>query len=113
MEVSEQVLLSNLGAGAAAEMFEAELAKVVKNIADPNTNSTATRSITLKVVLKPNKDRNLCQVNIQCDAKVAAAAPFQTAMFVGVERGKAVASEYNPKQGSLFGEPGKVLSIQK
>ena len=34
---SEKVTLDNLGFGAAAEMFQAELEKVIFNIADPNT----------------------------------------------------------------------------
>ena len=40
----EQVSLDTLGFGAAAEMFQAELEKLVFNIADPNTKPELKRN---------------------------------------------------------------------
>lgn len=99
--VEEHVKLNNLGHGAAAEMFQAELDRAIANISDPNTKPEAVREVTLKVKLKPNKDRNFCAVEIHCDSKVAAAQPFESQMYVGMDKGKAVATEYNPNQGAL------------
>lgn len=116
----EQVALETLGFGAAAEMFQAELEKVVFNIADPNTKPELKRNITLKLVVKPTKDRSMCAVEIHCDSKLAPVLPFESTMFVGVEHGVAVASEYNPQQQQLFSKPepsveqqqkGKMLSM--
>lgn len=83
----EQVKLENLGFGAAAEMFQAELEKVIFNVADPNTKPDVKRGITLKLSIKPSKDRSMCAVEIHCDSKLAAVQPFETTMFVGVEHG--------------------------
>lgn len=116
----EQVSLDTLGFGAAAEMFQAELEKLVFNIADPNTKPELKRNITLKLVVKPTKDRSMCAVEIHCDSKLAPVLPFESTMFVGVEHGVAVASEYNPQQQQLFSKPepsveqqqkGKMLSM--
>ena len=101
----EQVSLDTLGFGAAAEMFQAELEKLVFNIADPNTKPELKRNITLKLVVKPTEDRSMCAVEIHCDSKLAPVLPFESTMFVGVEHGVAVATEYSPQQQSLFSEP--------
>lgn len=104
MNRTEKVTLDNLGFGAAAEMFQAELEKVIFNIADPNTKPDVKRGITLKLSVKPSKDRSMCAVEIHCDSKLAAVQPFETTMFVGIEHGVAVASEYmSPQQQLPFG----------
>ena len=109
----EQVALETLGFGAAAEMFQAELEKVVFNIADPNTKPELKRNITLKLVVKPTKDRSMCAVEIHCDSKLAPVLPFESTMFVGVEHGVAVASEYNPQQQQLFSKPEPAVEQQQ
>lgn len=100
-----RVRLENLGHGAAAELFEAELVNVIANIIDPNTKADTARQITLKMKIKPSNDRSACSVEISCESKLAASMPFETTMFVGMEHGEAVATEYNPNQGRLFEEP--------
>lgn len=62
MRQEQNVKLENLGCGAAAEMFQKELENVIANICDPNTKPDAVRTVTLKVKIKPGKDRSLCQV---------------------------------------------------
>ena len=109
----EQVSLDTLGFGAAAEMFQAELEKLVFNIADPNTKPELKRNITLKLVVKPTKDRSMCAVEIHCDSKLAPVLPFESTMFVGVEHGVAVASEYNPQQQQLFSKPEPAVEQQQ
>jgi len=112
----EYVSLENLGNGAAAEMFAAELERVIANITDPNTKPDAARGITMKMKVKPNKERNYCGVEISCDSKLAPARPFETMFLVGMEKGRAVASEYAPKQGELFGEQpdvkGNIINLK-
>ena len=108
MSTKEMITLDNLGGGAASEMFQGSLEKVIENIVNPNTKAEAVRTITLKVKIKPTKkDRSLCTVELSCDEKVAAVLPFETAMFVGMQHGVAAATEYAPQQGQLFDEPKK------
>ena len=100
-----RVRLENLGHGAAAELFEAELVNVIANIIDPNTKADAARQITLKMKIKPSNDRSACTVEISCESKLAPQQAFESTIFVGMEHGEAVATEYNPSQGRLFEEP--------
>ena len=44
----EKLTLSNLGNGAAVELFGIELRRVLKDVMDPNTDPKAVREITLK-----------------------------------------------------------------
>lgn len=97
----QYVSLDNLGHGAAAEMFQNELERVIANISDPNTKPEAARGVILKLSIKPNKDRTFCAVSISCDGKLAPVQPFETQMFIGMDKGKGVASEYNPAQSHI------------
>jgi|LDZT01.1.fsa_nt_gi hypothetical protein len=96
----EVVSLDNLGRGAAVEKFDDCLQEVLDNIIDPNTG-IETRSVTLKVSIKPNDKRTLCTVAIKCESKLASAKPFITEMFVGTDGNKAVATEHNPNQEEI------------
>ena len=55
----------------------------------------------------------MCAVEIHCDSKLAPSMPFESTMFVGVEHGVAVASEYNPQQQSLFSEPEPASVVEQ
>lgn len=108
MSTKEMITLDNLGGGAASEMFQGALEKVIENIVNPNTRPDAVRQITLKMKIKPNKkQRDLCVVELSVDEKLAAVVPFETAMFVGMDNGVCAATEYSPQQGNLFDEPKK------
>lgn len=121
MARTEMVTLENIGGGAASEMFQACLEKIIENIVNPNTKPDAVRSITLKMKVKPGKkDRSLCTVELACDEKLAPVMPFETAMFVGMDHGVAAATEYAPQQQTLFDQSqqqekatgeGKVVAI--
>jgi len=97
---TERVTLDTLGCGAARELFQAELDRVVENIVDPNTNPTKARKVVLELKLKPNKDRTLCHAEISCKSTLAEAVGYETQVMVGIDRGKPVASEL--VQGALF-----------
>lgn len=102
MNKQDYVSLENLGSGAAAEMFAAELERVIENISDPNTKPDLVRNVTLTLKVKPNKERSFCATEIECKCKLAPALPYESQMFIGMEKGKARATEYNPQQGKLF-----------
>lgn len=93
----EQVTLATLRGGAAVEMFDAELQRVLVNILDPNT-TLAARAVTLKVTIKPDNKRGIGAVAIEVGAKLAAPMPVVSQFYLGMDRGKAVAFEYNPEQ---------------
>jgi hypothetical protein len=94
----EMVSLANLGRGAAIEQFDEEFGRVVENILDPNTISTAERNITLKVILKPNDNRDFCIVGVACTSKLSPVKTFSTQVFIGRNAKGIMATEHNPQQ---------------
>jgi len=105
MDDLEYLSLSNLGLGAANEMFAEALEKVLENIHDINTDYKPARKITLEVSITPNEDRNKGKVQIKCIPKIAPQKSFETDIFMGFHQGAFVATElHKPEQMKLFGE---------
>ncbi len=107
---NETVSISNLGDGALAELFDRELARVLENISDVNTESTAKREITLKVNFQPDVDRETSQVSIVATAKLAGSVGVSTRVYIGTRGGEKVAVEFDPKQLNL--NIGEVKGIE-
>ena len=90
--------LSNLGGGAAAEKFDHELRRVIRNIMDPNTPATTKREITLKVIIAPSENRSWGAIEVTASCKLASDKPFATRAYFGVEGEEFIACEDNPEQ---------------
>lgn len=102
MTQEQAVNLDTIGAGALRELFAAELSRVLANIVDPNTDETSKRAITMTVTLKPNRDRNQAKVELKCGSKVAGIRSVETNLHIGMQRGKLIAVENDPRQITLF-----------
>lgn len=106
------VSLKTLNQGAAVDLFDVELRKVLADIADPNTSARTKREINLKVVFMPDEDRGMAMVGIDCKSKIAGRRGSATRIFFGIMDGQAVAVEANPNQGRLFDQtPGKLKTV--
>jgi hypothetical protein len=108
MEVAEKhqvVTLSSLADGAALELFQNELGRVVENILDPNTDPEAARKVVLEVRIKPQEDREQADVEVKVKATLAGIRGARTRFFLGRDHGQCVAIESNPKQQKLFQTP--------
>lgn len=104
--MSESVVtLASLGNGAVLELFDHELKKVIGNIADVNTSPTAKREINIKIIVKPDDDRDVGTTQIEVTSKLASTKPVKSTMYFGKKDGKLVAVESNPKQPSIFDGP--------
>lgn len=108
--MQNNVTLDTLGGGALAELFSEDLARVLANINDPNTDEKAKRSITMTVTFTPNKDRDQADISIFCSAKLAGIPKVSSQVFIGRQAGKLVAVEHNPKQSDLFDQPKPTLA---
>lgn len=75
--------LSNLAKGAAYEMFAEAVQQIAANIADPNTEPTQKRKITLTVDIAPYKDRGGASVQVKVDKKMAGIRPAETSIYIG------------------------------
>jgi len=107
----DRVTLAELAGGQAIEQFDHELAKVLENILDPNTEATKAREVVLKVSLKPDKNRTAAEVTISCTSKLTPELSIDTIFYLGRKNGVVQATEYNPKQPRLYDE--NVTPIKK
>lgn len=106
-----EVTLSSMNEGTLEELFKIEMAKVLKNIHDPETEVKTVREITLKVKLIPHADRQSVAVQLSAVSKLAPTQAVTTMIFIGTEKGKLAAFESSGTQGNLDLKQGKVKRI--
>jgi hypothetical protein len=99
--------ISEVGNGAIQELFNHEMAKVLHNIQDVNTDPRKLRSITIKVTFQPSADRNAAALDIDVTSKLANTLGAEATVFLGKdEEGNHGAFMVNPDQQQLkFPEP--------
>lgn len=98
--------LHSIGAGAATELFAAELKRVLENIRDANTEAEGKRKITLTFLFKPNADREVVATLISASSTLATSKPVSETLWVGRKDGEVVgtvvhAVDEDPRQGVL------------
>ena len=97
-----EVRLEAICEGAVPELFDQELQKVLRNIADVNTEATKARRITLTVILVPDEDRTVGKVYVEAASKlIPPKRHAATVYFGGAHGGRYVAVEHDPKQMGL------------
>lgn len=85
---------NTLSGGALAEKLNIELQKLAANILDPNTEAKATRSVTVKITIKPNEKRQIGESDISVTSAPAPAKAIPTSFIFDWDRdGKAVMKE--------------------
>jgi hypothetical protein len=106
--------LGTIAAGALEELFGAELSKVLATIQDVNTDPKAKREIGIKLTFAPSEDREMTEVKVACNSKLAGLLTVKTRAFLGRQDGRLVAVEHDPKQSGLFddGSKPKVTAIR-
>ena len=71
----KEVSLETIQNGAVVDMFNEELQKVMKNIADENTKPDAVRSITITVKIRPDKTRRSAATQVDCKITLSPVKP--------------------------------------
>lgn len=74
--------IGDMMGGAVAERFAATLNTVLENIADPNTEATKKRKITLEVTIAPAKNRATAEFSMTCKPVLAPLAPINQAVMI-------------------------------
>ncbi|WP_049894991.1 hypothetical protein [Paenibacillus antibioticophila] len=101
------ISLDKLAGGAAAEKLNIELAKLAANVMDPNTKAEAARTVTLTIAVKPNKQRQVGDVEINVKSSLAHSTGIPTAFTFDFDTdGAAVLKElpnreHDPNQTQL------------
>lgn len=105
--------IGNVCGGAVPELFEHEMQKMLKNVADLNTDPEAKRSITLEFTFKPAPDRKSAVVKLLCKAKHAGVNAVAGSVFMSTAQGSVQAFTEDPRQTTLFAaEPTATPSKQ-
>ena len=103
MSEEKNVSIATLSEGAAVERFDLALQDVLTNVQDVNTDWKKARTITMKVTIKSNEERDISAVVVEVDRKLAPIKPFGTMLFTGRDKdGKGYATEHVSNQGGLF-----------
>lgn len=100
-----QINLENIGAGAASELFDDELMKVITNILDPNTEARTCREINIKLKIKPDVEcRERCDMETIVSSKLAPVKSLTSTVTVGMDKktGQVDAVEHVTRQRTLF-----------
>lgn len=97
----EMPSILNIKEGGAVELFDLEMARVFKNLSNPNRTPDAEREITLTVKFKPTDAAKIVDVKISVKTKLAARRTISTLMHIENGEGR----ELVQKQRELnFGE---------
>lgn len=98
--------IGNINDGAVIDMFERELQCALKNINDLSTPATATRSITIKLDLKPHSDRCVIETTVSCSTKLAGVEKHNSKVFMGrTEENGVIAFSEDPRQMGFWRAP--------
>lgn len=75
--------LNTLANGALLEKANKEMQSIVDNVSDPNTNPTAKRELTIKIVFSPNEERDILQTEVSVKSKLSPQKGVSTKFLVG------------------------------
>lgn len=109
-EIRKTLTLDNVGGGAAPELFQHELEKVLANIRDVNTPAKKARTITLSIAFLPKEDRqgNRREMDVVVASRCSLAPVKQATSYAFIEGSgpslKATTDDY--RQAELPLEPG-------
>jgi hypothetical protein len=100
-----EVTLETVSDGAAVELFQRELQRVLENIQDPNTNPEKKRRIRLDVAFHPDESRSEGRVTVKASSKLAPSEAQERTVHFGEKDGRLAAAHYDPAQLSFGQDP--------
>lgn len=109
--MTERLSIQTMRGGAVLEQIEHELQCIADNVLDPNTDPKATRTLTVKITIRPDEAREVAATSCAVTSKLAAAKPLKSTLYISQQRGKGVLVEHDPKQPSLPLEPTALSAV--
>jgi len=92
----------NIADGAAVEMADHGLAKLIADCADPNTATKAKRVLNLKLTIMPSADRTILTYDIDVSLKLAGLAPASGSADIEQTGRGVIAKQRGAAQLQLF-----------
>lgn len=90
--------LANLAEGAAIELFDQEMTRVLENILDPNRQTKKVREINLKVMFTPTDAPGIVMTTTKISSKLAGRRSVSSHMMVEYTERGIVARELHQQQ---------------
>lgn len=109
--------LDKFASGAISSRLECCMEAVAKNIADTNTKAEAVRTITIKMTIKPNAERDGAKMALSVVPTLAPNEPVETSVMIGMDENRKMVivekTKQLPGQYDIFGNElrPKVLSM--
>lgn len=79
----KKINLETFAGGAASAMFSREMAKILANVHDPNTDPKKARTLTLTVKLVPDEDRRMVKAEISAKSTLVPADAARATLITG------------------------------
>jgi len=95
----EKIELYTIQNGVVIDLFNEELRKVLENIDDENTAPNETRSITIKIAIKPDKTRRTGEVKTQVSSSLAKVKPAESFLFFDHDNQSGKLAAYTDDKG--------------
>lgn len=112
-----RISILQMARGAFMERIDYEMAKVVDNILDPNTQATAKRKLSMTLELKPDANRQTVVVSCSVKSALCPSDSVGTSLFItGDGLGCVTAVEMVPnipEQLDMMGDEEKAAPVLK
>ena len=97
------ISLDGFAGGALLERFRLAMVQIGRNIMDPNTDPEKSRTITIKITLKPDKSRRSIKTSIATNISLAPPVADETTLLIGkdMRTGRIEMSEYGDMSQSV------------
>lgn len=95
-EVAEINLLEMMG-GAVGERVSYELAKIMRNCKDLNTEAKKVRTLTVEFAIVPTDARDSAAVRVSVKSKLVPVKALDTTLLIGGTQDEPVVMEYTPQ----------------
>lgn len=103
MNHETQKSILQMARGAIQERADYEMSRLLANILDANTSATAKRELTIKLILKPDNERQNIVVSCTASSKLAPTSPVVTSLYVADENNVVEMVPQIPGQFSFSG----------
>lgn len=100
---------ATIAAGGLVERLNEEIQKAVANCLDINTEAKKTRTVSLKIKIKPDETRSIATVSVETSSALCPPEAINTSIYMtqNLKTGEIAASEVlageNPEQARLDG----------
>ena len=102
MENPQEISIVTICHGGVPEVFDRELAEVLNNILDVNTDAEKARTMTLKFTFAPLQDRQGATVTFSCRAGLQPVQVAKSPIFLSRQSGAVKAYALDQRQVDLF-----------